>query len=95
MFDTSRFPQIGEAKMAEWQVARVAMVFATTDSKYAMVRLREGDERVWRRIEPRSADGVSNILQIATAAWVRDHDYVTYMLNDAGQIIGMANFLTI
>jgi hypothetical protein len=80
--------------MAEWQVAQVSQVFATTDPKYAWVKLDANGEETWRRIEPRSADGCSNILQIATGAWVRDHDWVLYMLNDAGEIVALANFLT-
>ena len=79
--------------MAGWQVARVSQVFATTDPKYAWVLLQQSEERTWRRIEPRSADGCSNIFQIATGAWVRDHDFILYQLNDAGEIIAMANFL--
>jgi hypothetical protein len=58
-----------------------------------MVLLKEGEQNTWRKIEPRSADGCSNILQIATGAWIRDHDLVIYLLNDAGEIIAMANFL--
>jgi hypothetical protein len=79
--------------MADWKVASVRQVFATTDPRYAMVLLKEGEQNTWRRIEPRSADGCSNILQIATGAWIRDHDLVIYMLNDAGEIIAIANFL--
>jgi hypothetical protein len=85
-----------EKKMADWQIAAVSQVFATTDPQYAMVLLDEdnnGLKRTWRRIEPRSADGCSNVLQIATGAWVRNHDLVTYMLNDAGEIVAIANFL--
>lgn len=79
--------------MADWEVAAVSQVFATTDPSYAMVLLDDSGQRTWRKIEPRSADGCSNVLQIATGAWVRDHDLVVYMLNDAGEIIAMANFL--
>jgi urease accessory protein UreE len=78
--------------MAAWQVGRVSAVFATTDPHYAWVKLQD-DEHGWRRIEPRSNDGVSNVFQIATGAWIRDHDLVSYMLNDAGEVIAMANFL--
>jgi hypothetical protein len=79
--------------MADWKVASVRQVFATTDPLHAMVLLEEGQQNTWRRVEPRSADGCSNILQIATGAWIRDHDFVVYMLNDAGEIIAIANFL--
>jgi hypothetical protein len=80
--------------MAEWKTSRVSSVWATTDPLFAWVRLAD-DNDTWRRIEPRSADGVSNVFQIATGAWVRDHDLVLYMLNDAGQIISMSPFLVI
>jgi len=79
--------------MADWKVATVRQVFATTDPLNAMVLLDEGGQNIWRKIEPRSADGCTNVLQIATGAWIRDHDFVVYMLNDAGEIIAIANFL--
>jgi hypothetical protein len=87
-----------EEKMADWKVARVSQVFATIDPLYAMVLLEEtlpegGEARTWRRIEPRSADGCSNVFQIATGAWVRVHDLILYLLNDAGELTAMANFL--
>jgi len=79
--------------MADWKVASVRQVFATTDPMRAMVLLNEGGQNTWRSIEPRSADGCTNVFQIATGAWIRDHDLVLYLLNDAGQIIALANFL--
>jgi hypothetical protein len=79
--------------MADWKVASVRQVFTTTDSRYAMVLLNEGGQQdTWRRIEPRTIDGCSNILQIATGAWIRDHDLVIYLLNNAGEITAIANF---
>ncbi len=79
--------------MADWQVARVSAVFTTTDPLYAWVKLVEQDQPTWRKIEPRSADGCSNVFQVAVGAWVRDHDYVMYLVNGAGEVTAISNFL--
>lgn len=79
--------------MADWKVASVRQVFTTTDSRYAWVLLKEGEQNTWRKIEPRTTDGCSNVLQIATGAWIRNYDLVLYVLNEAGEITAIANFL--
>jgi hypothetical protein len=71
----------------EWKSFRVHGVFASSDPKNAWVYLHTGLERVgWKRIEPNSPDGCSNVLQIATAAATNGQLFVQCLMTDADQI---------
>ena len=71
----------------DWKSFRVYGVFASNQQTNAWVYLHTGAEPVgWRRIEPNTIDGCSNVLQIATAAYFDNHNFVFCLLNDAGEI---------
>ncbi|GIF90454.1 hypothetical protein Cch02nite_38980 [Catellatospora chokoriensis] len=62
-------------------------VYASCDSTNAWVFLHTGAAPVgWRKIEARSADGCSNVLQVAAAAFVNGKDFVLCLLSEANEI---------
>ncbi len=75
----------------DWKIFRVYAVFASNQPLNAWVFLRTGAEiGDWRRIQPNSADGVSNVLQIATAACYNDQDFVLCLMSDTDEIIAIS-----
>lgn len=70
----------------DWKSFRVHGTFASNQPQNGWVYLHTGAERVgWRRIEPNSPDGVSNVLQIATAAATDGQAFVFCLMTDADE----------
>lgn len=89
----------------EWKTFIVERVFASNQAQNCWVYLKTTAGDVgWRKIQPNSADGVSNILQIATSASLEGHVaadnagsggwqvlvFVDVLMSDADEIVAIS-----